>query len=338
MTLRPIANYTAEQTLFQEFIQSDGNSNILLFQGESGSGKSYLIEHCLQTQNSIPSVLVKLQSGSEAIPTLFALMGRQRNWNKLPLFTRTVANLIEQPKQIDDPIWQMGMHRHLDEIGRISDLESRLSRYQLLSDAWFADSLQFTSPLLLAIDAYENASTVFDRWFSQDFLVGVANSHQMRVLVGGKTTPELHEAWSFCASLRELKGVAEAEAWVIWANEAGYQVPSLEWMAGVVVALRGNPSQIIQVINTAAPRSSGPIKTKESVTEQRKRFRENMINAFSLEELRDICSDMEIVYENLPCHTQLNCFVRELIHHAQRVGRLKELIQVLRAERPHLEW
>jgi hypothetical protein len=26
----------------------------------------------------------------------------------------------------------MGMHRHLGEIGKISDLESRLSRYQLL--------------------------------------------------------------------------------------------------------------------------------------------------------------------------------------------------------------
>jgi hypothetical protein len=338
MVRLPFANYTPEQTLFQELVHGDGSRNILLLHGESGSGKSHLISHCLQTYKAIPNAFMKLPGGSEAIPTLFNLMGRQRGWDRLPHFTRTVAALVEQPGQVDDPVWQMGMHRHLAEIGKISDLESRLSRYQLLGDAWFADALQFDTPFLLAVDTYENATTLFDRWFSRDFLAGVAGSPQMRVVVGGKSVPEPRETWHFCASVRELQGVAEAEAWLVWADEAGYQVPSLEWLAGVVTALNGNPSQIVQVIMTATPQSSGLIKPKESVYGQRRLFRQNMIEAFSLEELKDICFDLEIEYENLPGHNQKNAFVRELIGYTQRIGRLHELVQVLQAERPHLEW
>ncbi len=338
MVSTPFANYTAEQTLFRELVHNDDAPNILLFQGESGCGKSQLLQHCLQTHKQTPAAFMQLRSGSEAIPTLFNLMGRQQGWANLPLFTGIVANLTEQPGKVTDPVWQMGMERHLGEIGKISDLESRLSRYQLLTDAWFADALQFDKPLLLVVDTYENASTLFDRWFSGDFLAGVAHSRQMRVAVSGQNVPEPREAWSFCASRRELKGILEAQAWLVWAEAAGYQLPSLEWMAGVITALRGNPSQIIQVITTTAPRRVGPISTKETVYSQRKQLRQNMTNAFNLEELRNICFDLEIEYENLSNHTQRNAFVRELIAYTQRVGRLAELVDVLRAERPHLEW
>lgn len=338
MVSTPFANYTDEQTLFRELVHNDDAPNILLFQGESGCGKSLLLQHCLQTHKQTPAAFMQLRSGSEAIPTLFNLMGRQQGWANLPLFTRTVANLTEQPDKVADPVWQMGMERHLEEIGKISDLESRLSRYQLLTDAWFADALQFDTPLLLVVDTYENASTLFDRWFSGDFLAGAAHSRQMRVAVSGQSVPEPREAWSFCASRRELKGIHEAQAWLVWAEAAGYQLPSLEWMAGVITALKGNPSQIIQVITTATPHSVGPIATKETVRDQRKRLRQNMTDAFNLEELKNICFDLEIEYENLSNHTQRDAFVRELIAHTYRVGRLAELVEVLRAERPHLEW
>ena len=62
MTNTALANYEQEQALFTEFIASDAEPNILLFQGESGSGKSHFIEHCLQRVPETPSVLMKLQS------------------------------------------------------------------------------------------------------------------------------------------------------------------------------------------------------------------------------------------------------------------------------------
>jgi len=281
---------------------------------------------------------MKCQSGGATIPALLTLLGNKCGWNQLPNFTRTVATLKEQPQKADDPVWQMGMHRHLREIEKISDVDSRLSRYQLLTDAWFADAMQFEAPFVLAVDAYEKTSTLFDQWFSQEFLVGVTHTTQMRVLVGGQTVPKMREEWSFCASLQDLQGVHEAKDWMAWAEETGFQVPSLEVMTGVVLALQGRPSQIIEVIQTRFSRSSGPIKSKASLFEQRKCFFNNMTQNFSLNELKNICFFLNIDYENLPDHNQKGAFVRELLAHAERVGQLKALVQACQAERKHLEW
>ena len=338
MSYQILANYKKEQALFAEFIESDTDPNILLFQGESGSGKSHFVEHCLHSVPQMPSLLMKMQSGKDSIPSLFTNMGRRRGWKNLPEFTHTVANLLEKPSDVSDAVWNAGMHRHLRDIGKISDLESRLSRYQLLSDAWFADSLQFESPFLLAIDTYENVSTLFDRWFNEDFLIGVANSSQMRVMVSGQTVPEQQEEWSFCSSLQELSGIHEAQIWMAWADKVGYQIPSLEVLTGIVIALKGNPSQIIEVIKSQFPRSSGPIKPKESLAQQRRKFFKNIKQAFALNELKKICFFLGIDHESLPDHNQKESFVIELLGYAERHGRLRELIQECQAERPHLEW
>lgn len=342
MNQAAIANYQAEQLLFSDLVRSDAAPNILLLQGASGSGKSHFIEHCLHNLRhelpAVSSVLFKLQSGGESIPTLFTRLGGGQGWDNLPHFTRTVGLLLEQPEQVHDPLWQMGMHRHLREIGRISDVESRLSRYQLLADAWFADGQSFDSPFLLAVDSYENSPTLFDQWFSQEFLAGAAQVPQMRVLVGGQRVPTLRPEWDFCASLRELAGIQEAEEWLAWATGAGYQVPSLEILAGVVLALKGNPSQIIEVIKTQFPRSGGPVQPKATIREQRRQLRQLLTDYFSLSELKNICFDLDIDYENLPEHDHKSGFVRELLAFAGRIGRLQELIQVCREERPQLAW
>ncbi len=125
---------------------------------------------------------------------------------------------------------------------------------------------------------------------------------------------------------------------MVWVEAVGYQVPSLEILSGIVLALNGNPSQIIKVIQSNFPQRSGSVAAKESVREQRKRFRKNMIEFFNLSELKDICFDMEIDYESLPEHGHKKGFVRELLAFAGRISRLHELIQVCQAERPHLEW
>jgi hypothetical protein len=337
-----IANYQAEQALFGDLVRSKTLPNILLLQGESGSGKSHFIEHCLHSlrhQNpAVDSVLFKLQSGGESIATLFTRLGGHLGWDRLTHFTRTVGLLLEQPEQVADPLWQVGMHRHLREIGRISDIDSRLGRYQLLADAWFADVAGFANPFLLAVDSYENSPTLFDRWFADEFLTGAAHTPLMRVLVGGRRLPTPRPEWDFCASLHQLAGIGEAEEWLAWANTAGYQVPSLEVLAGVVLALKGNPGQIVEVIKTQFPQSGGPVQPKATIREQRRQLRQLLTDFFSLSELKNICFDLEIDYENLPEHDQKSGFVRELLAYAGRIGRLHELIQLCREERPQLAW
>lgn len=336
MLQNSLANYNQERTLFTEFIESDSEPNILLFHGASGSGKSHLIEHCV-SQADMPSLLLKIQSGHDSIPSVFTQMGNRQGWANLPHFTHTVAGLVEKPADINDAVWYAGMHRHLREVGKLGDRKSRLSRYQLLTDAWFADATQFNRPFLLAVDTYENATDLFAEWFRNDFLSGAANSSRMRVVVSGQSLPEVRDNWGFCASVHELKGVHEAEAWLEWAEGTGYQVPSLEYLAGIVHALHGDPSEIIKIISSF-PKRNPIIAAKDSIRTQRKQLRENLITYFNLPELKDICFDMDVDYELLPEHGEKRGFVRELLAYLGRVGRLHELIQVCQAERPHIEW
>lgn len=57
---------------------------------------------------------------------------------------------------------------------------------------------------------------------------------------------------------------------------------------------------------------------------------------FSLGELKTICLDLGIEYENFP--GVRNDFVRELIADKERSGHLPELVHRARQVRPHVDW
>jgi hypothetical protein len=58
---------------------------------------------------------------------------------------------------------------------------------------------------------------------------------------------------------------------------------------------------------------------------------------FNLEERKDLCLSLDIEYENLAGETR-RAKVRELVKHCHRYGRLADLIQQCRAERPQETW
>lgn len=58
---------------------------------------------------------------------------------------------------------------------------------------------------------------------------------------------------------------------------------------------------------------------------------------FDDNELRDLCFDLSIDYENLPALAKKDK-ARELISHVEKAGRLSELLQWIKEERPQLPW
>jgi hypothetical protein len=330
MNNQTIANYRQDQDIFTNFVASDFDPNILLVHGATGIGKSAFIKYCLQNVPERPYILLDLHNGIDFMPTLFIRLGKMYGWEKLPNFTKTVAILLEQPDELENPLWIIQMRRHLREIGKINDIESRLSRYSFLADAWFFDAELFEKPVLIIIDKYENSSTLFDRWLCQDFLIGVADSQRMQVLISGQKVPATEYEWNFTARVHQLKGVHEAEVWLDWAVAAGYQVPSMEEMVELVEILEGNPSQIIEVIQTQFPRASSVLKTELPSAD----FTNKMVQAFNLAELKNICFDLGIRYEDLPDHEILSRLAKEMAAYAARLGRLQELIQLCRRLRP----
>jgi hypothetical protein len=70
--------------------------------------------------------------------------------------------------------------------------------------------------------------------------------------------------------------------------------------------------------------------------ELRIRLREILTARFSVDELRTLCFELEIPYENLP--GTLDGLAREVIVYSERRGRLAELIETARRLRPDVEW
>lgn len=76
---------------------------------------------------------------------------------------------------------------------------------------------------------------------------------------------------------------------------------------------------------------------EEPSAEYKRRLRKQMDSYFSLSELRTICFDLGIDYEELPGGTKQN-FTVGLIEYVIRRNRLPELLDALRRERPKVNW
>jgi hypothetical protein len=81
-------------------------------------------------------------------------------------------------------------------------------------------------------------------------------------------------------------------------------------------------------------------RESETLTLQQKeraRLRKNLTTYFSDTDLREICFDLGLDYQEMPGEDK-RMFVVELILHMERRGRLSELISICRQLRPHLSW
>lgn len=79
------------------------------------------------------------------------------------------------------------------------------------------------------------------------------------------------------------------------------------------------------------------IRPKTGELKPRTTFHGQMANAFSLDEIRQICFDLAVNFEELP-GTRLSDKCRELYLFMERRGDLVRLIGICQAERPAENW
>jgi outer membrane protein assembly factor BamB len=90
--------------------------------------------------------------------------------------------------------------------------------------------------------------------------------------------------------------------------------------------------------------ASGSITTKEVETWQDSTFElerevvNKLVKAFSLDELSDLCFELDIDAEELANRQRKRDFAREIVLHLKRRNRLPALIQYCREVRSHLDW
>ncbi len=338
MPYKTLANYEKEQVLFTEFMESGADRNILLFQGKNGSGSSQLVEHFVNlVRHKTTFYSLKLQSGGVPIHSLFTQMGKKCRWKNLPYFTRMVADKLGEPENAENPVWRGSIAKHLQKVCNHSNGTSLMDCYQDLADAWFADAESFQTPFLLVIDPYDyllTETSLFDKWFREYFLEGVAACNGMRVVISGKEVPEPQGEWSISSSLHELKGIDKVQTWMVWANKEGYQIPSEEALSKVLRSAKGIYSDIVDLIEISFPKASDTSVSFKWTAQ----LKEAMMERFITKEVRELCFDMAIDPEEIPNRETISGFVQELIWYCQRRKRLEELFQKCREARPKYEW
>ena len=258
-----LADYEGEQRAFGALLEPDCRERILLLRGESGSGKTTLLTACLErVPQALPCIPIQLRGSAVGVAEIFNRTGSRVGWERLPHFTKQVAALQEAPRIQIDSNWLAGINNRIDVALHVENLADREQRRVLLTDAWFRDLQAFNSPLLVALDNYEQTATEVAEWIDGPFLARVAESPSVRALVAGQKVPDVPNIeWGHCCTLYELHGVPEAKYWlpVVKAMQRHILAPDpLSWLAGVCYILKGNPKEIMQVIE-GLPRREGAV-------------------------------------------------------------------------------
>ena len=251
-----IANYKEHRQAFNALLDKDCSKPILLFKGESGTGKSALLKHCRNQINSdIHQVPVGLPDISNVMQ-IFLHTGRCLSWNHFENFKQQLGQLNPQFKINVEGNTQAGVGNiinvELNALLENTTLEQREERYTILTNAWAEDINNLDNPCVLLLDIYDQANTEIKRWIAGDFLNCASTSRQMRVVIAGQSVPESF-GWGHCCELKELYGVHEAEEWLPVIKAMGRKIPAqnpIDFLAGICYTCKGIPADIVKIIET----------------------------------------------------------------------------------------
>jgi energy-coupling factor transporter ATP-binding protein EcfA2 len=248
-----IANYEAEQKAFHSLLDPGCEDRILLFHGSSGSGKTTLLTCCRESvPKQVVSIPIQLRGSAVSVAEIFYRAGRNLSWEKLENFTDEIARLEGTPSAQVDKNWLAGINNRISIVMQVQDSGDREHRRVALTEAWFNDVAEFDHPVVMILDTYEQATTEVQEWLSGPFLSRVVQVEPVRVVVAGQSVPEKNNIeWGHCCVEHDLYGVKEAKHWlpIVKAMKRKLDVKEpLDWLGGMCVALKGNPAEIIKVI------------------------------------------------------------------------------------------
>jgi hypothetical protein len=250
-----LADCIPEREEFSRLLQADGKKRIVIFQGESGTGKTSLLKACLENlPEYILHVPLNFKGGAISVSEILSRTGSELSWERLVNFRSQVAELSKTPHITVDGNRLIGINNKITvalEAESPKDLEERRVA---LTDAWFEDIHSINNVILISIDTFEQATLETFEWISGPFLYRAARSKNLRVLLAGQKVPDHHEhasEWGNCCTAFQLVGIENAELWDPVIKLLGYVIPAEhpeDFMKGICKALKGKPSEIMKMI------------------------------------------------------------------------------------------
>jgi RNA polymerase sigma factor (sigma-70 family) len=250
-----IANFKAELGAFENLFAPGCRERILFFYGESGFGKTTLLQRCLDSlPEAFPLVEFQVRNTAVDVAEILSRTVSCLGWADFPRYKAKIEEMQGGNKIEIENVSLVGQHNQLNAIIRSDNPR------QLL-DTWFDDLANLGRMLLIVFDTYEHASAEVQNWIEGPFLFRVARMSTVRVLIAGRMVPDTQTIdWRRCCNAHHLKGIPEAEHWLPVVQSLNRRIPKPEitWLDGLCRGLQGRPHAIMQYIESL-PLREGPV-------------------------------------------------------------------------------
>jgi len=177
------ANYKDERKAFLSLIEPNCKNRIILFTGQSGMGKTHLIEACRKDVcKPVYFLPFQFRDTAVGIAEIFWRTGDCIGWKNLPVFTEKISELNKAIVNIKGNTI-IGINNQISAILQVEYREAREELQAALTSALFEDLRKLKQSLLIVIDTYEDGASEVKKWISGPFLMRVANTENVRVRV-----------------------------------------------------------------------------------------------------------------------------------------------------------
>jgi energy-coupling factor transporter ATP-binding protein EcfA2 len=251
-----VANYENEQRAFRALLRPKCNERILLYRGLSGSGKTTLLKYFIElVPSTIVNMTIQMRESAVSLVEIFSRASQGLPTKNLVGFITHLKNLNRGISGKIDKNWLGGINNQIQFVLNAPDPKDREQRSVELTDVWFNDLAGYKKPFVILFDTFEQANMEVREWISGPFLSRVAKTPNVRVIVAGQQVPDSNNIeWGYCSSKHELYGVRDAKHWMPIVKAMNRKIDTQEiespmsWLAGICHALKGNPAEIMKVI------------------------------------------------------------------------------------------
>lgn len=256
----PLANYQEPRSSIDALFHAACDKHIVLLRGQSGSGKSSLVDYCLdQVPDSMLPLHFDFKSSALSVPEILDQTSERLGRTALPTFQRQFAEYSAIPIEVRENR-QQGWGNQINVDVRQFALPDRDQQRTLLTRAWFDDMNRLQPQLLLAFDTFEKASTDVRDWFGSAFLLRVARCPHLRIVVAGQEVPGINQRdLRRCSLQHDLYGVEKAKDWLPVVAALGLRLTGLDPLSvltGLCLAYNGNPGEIMKKLQEIKRRES----------------------------------------------------------------------------------
>ncbi|MDZ8053303.1 MAG: hypothetical protein RMX68_025755 [Aulosira sp. ZfuVER01] len=244
-----IANRTQEVLLFEQMVAGSFTKRVLLIEGKSGFGKTWLLARLKQT---LPlktlCVQVDFKLPQPGIPDIFFYIRRRLGKENFPQLNAASERYLSSGIQICDTT-MIGKDNQFSVVLSNLDESTRNFRLTLLREAFFEDLRKIPQKLVFLFDSYEKAPTELANWLEGEFLAEVVYTPKLIVVIAGQQIPQATIEWIDLHHCCSLEAILELKAWCEYAQNERLSLNHYEVNAAMVLC-KGQPAEIAAALKT----------------------------------------------------------------------------------------